>query len=177
MGPRHLESREAGPTSHQNLLRGSPSSDQQERTGSFAGWSYNTHIMAAAPRLTRSLLVGLLALSLSGATVVPPLMAVGGAVTVTDSEAANAEVTCCCGTPDARCCGTTCCERPARTPRPSPPTERSEQDRTGSPTFHLPAGAASLISGSQSATRLQPVSAATPREGASLQAQQVRLDV
>ncbi|MEX0715626.1 MAG: hypothetical protein WD066_03530 [Planctomycetaceae bacterium] len=131
--------------------------------------------MRSAKKLLLSLLiVGIASVHPAGAGFIPEAAGAGAGA---EAASARSPQPCCCGTSDGRCCGLACCETPSRSPGQDSPTPQPEVVRNLllGQAFHrgdVPRFAdGSWRSGPRAAA--DPI----PAEVASLQAQQVRLDV
>lgn len=83
----------------------------------------------------RFLLTHIVAACLVAGSVAPPLViAETGSVDLTRAMPTGVSALpltrkCCCGTPDGRCCGTSCCATPIPVPVPQPPLREPPQPR------------------------------------------------
>jgi hypothetical protein len=99
-----------------------------------SGLCRKTIAMPRTPKPIRALIVALLAVSTSMAAVCTPVsaMAPQSAISLVESS----RPTCCCGTEDAKCCGTACCMQPAGQVPNNPPV-RARTDKENSQVLTL----------------------------------------
>ena len=90
--------------------------------------------MPRTPKPIRSLIVAMLALSTSMAAVCTPVsaMALQPGTSLTETSRPK----CCCGTEDAKCCGTACCVQPSNQVPNNPPV-RTRTDKENSQVLAL----------------------------------------